>query len=68
MSNLGKQGKRKGDNIPTDGMTLWMGIPARETLGPKKLMQEHTLISACGPDPHTGQERKRESVEGLQRK
>lgn len=68
MSILGKQGERKGDNTPTDGMTPWMGMAARETLGPKKLMQEHTLISARGPDLHTGRKRKRESVEGLQRK
>lgn len=57
-SNLGKQGERKGGNIPTDGMTLWMGMAARETLGPMKLIHKHMLFSACGLDLNTGQKRK----------
>lgn len=56
MANV-KLGKVWGGgrgNIPTDGMTLSMGMAARETLGPMKLMQEHMLISACRPDLNTG--------------
>lgn len=53
MSNSGKRRERKGGNIPTDGMIFSMGMAARETLGPVKMMQEHMLISACGPDLNT---------------